>query len=73
MEAQQTLGALPEMIAQLPVRQRQVVILRYYESCSFEDIGETLGIRPATARSLLRHGLTSLRQRFSRAGLDAAP
>lgn len=53
---------LPEIIAQVPPRQRQVVIARFYEGRSFEDIAEQLGVRPATARSLLRHGLNRMRQ-----------
>lgn len=53
---------LPEVISHVPPRQRQVVIARFYEGRSFEDIAEQLGIRPATARSLLRHGLNRMRQ-----------
>lgn len=56
------LRALPEAVARLPQRQRQVVIWRYYESRSFEEIAHTLQIRPATARSILRHGLNNLRR-----------
>lgn len=53
---------LPEAIAKLPKRQRQVVIWRYYEERSFEEIAELLNIQLATARSLLRHGLNRLRR-----------
>jgi RNA polymerase sigma factor (sigma-70 family) len=56
------LRELPDAIGHLPVRQRQVVVWRYYEARSFEEIAESLRIRPATARSLLRHGLNSLRR-----------
>jgi RNA polymerase sigma factor (sigma-70 family) len=64
---QEVLSSLPEAIALLPVRQRQVVIWRYYESRSFEEIAALLRIRPATARSLLRHGLNNLRRLVTRA------
>jgi RNA polymerase sigma factor (sigma-70 family) len=64
---QEVLSTLPEAIALLPVRQRQVVIWRYYESRSFEEIAQFLRIRPATARSLLRHGLNNLRRHVTRA------
>src|SRR5437764_6870695 len=37
MILQDVLQALPEAIARLPLRQRQVVIWRYYESRSFEE------------------------------------
>lgn len=59
------LAVLPSLIAKLPQRQRQVVIARYYEARSFEEIAEQLRIRPATARSLLRHGLNNLRNMIS--------
>jgi len=65
---QQVLSRLPDVIAQLPQRQRQVVIWRYYESRSFEEIAETLNIRVATARSLLRHGLNNLRKDIAGTG-----
>ena len=58
---QQVCAALPGLIGRLPRRQRQVVIWRYYEQRSFEEIAGLLDIREATARSLLRHGLTKLR------------
>jgi RNA polymerase sigma factor (sigma-70 family) len=61
---QELLRSIPDAISQLPLRQRQVIIWRYYESRSFEEISERLHIRPATARSLLRHGLNSLRRRI---------
>ena len=62
---QQVIAALPLSLSQLPDRQRRVVILRYYEQRSYEEIAELLEIKPATARSLLRHGLTSLRKHIS--------
>jgi len=68
---QEVLNTLPAAIAELPLRQRQVVIWRYYESRSFEEIAEMLQIRPATARSLLRHGLNNLRRKVSASPLAA--
>jgi RNA polymerase sigma-70 factor (ECF subfamily) len=62
MVMQQVLEQLLAAIASLPLRQRQVVIGRYYESRSFEEIAQALGIQPATARSLLRHGVARLRK-----------
>ncbi len=59
------LQRLPDAIAQLPPRQRQAVIWRYYESRPFEEIAQILRVRPATARSLLRHGLNNLRRRIA--------
>jgi RNA polymerase sigma factor (sigma-70 family) len=59
---QESLRELPRAIAALPLRQRQVVISRYYEALSFEEIALRMRVRPATARSLLRHGLNNLRR-----------
>ncbi|MFN3649709.1 MAG: RNA polymerase sigma factor [Armatimonadota bacterium] len=53
---------LLEAIRRLPERQRRTVLYRYYHSLSFEEIGERLQVRPATARSNLRHALETLRQ-----------
>jgi RNA polymerase sigma factor (sigma-70 family) len=62
MHQADVLRSLPQAISKLPKRQRQVVIWRYYEQKSFEEIAETLGVRLATARSILRHGLNNLRK-----------
>jgi RNA polymerase sigma factor (sigma-70 family) len=59
---QQIAAALPEAMSRLPQRQRQVVIWRYYEERSFEEIAELLSVEKTTARSLLRHGLANLRK-----------
>jgi RNA polymerase sigma factor (sigma-70 family) len=59
---EQVAATLPQMIARLPERQRKVMIWRYYEERSFEEIAELLEIKPAAARSLLRLGLNHLRQ-----------
>ncbi|MGV3722186.1 MAG: sigma-70 family RNA polymerase sigma factor [Actinomycetota bacterium] len=66
LQAQEVLNALPAAIAALPHRQRLVLVWRYYEERSFEQIANELGIQPATARSLLRHAITSLRSRLTK-------
>jgi len=53
---------LPTALESLPARQRSVVIWRYFEERSFEEIGELLDILPSSARSMLRHGLNNLRK-----------
>ena len=58
----QAAALLPPAMQKLPVRQRNVVIWRYYEERSFEEIAALLGVQPGTARSLLRHGLNNLRK-----------
>jgi RNA polymerase sigma factor (sigma-70 family) len=61
------LHSLHEKISGLTERQRQVIIWRYYESFSFEEIAEKLNIKPATVRSLLRHALNNLRNQLLKA------
>lgn len=53
---------LPGAIEKLSLRQRNVLVCRYYEDSSFEEIGAKLGMRANTARSLLRHALNNLRK-----------
>ena len=57
--------ALPSLLSKLPKRQAKVVIWRYYDDVSFEEIAERLEVKTATARSLLRHGLNQLRRHFA--------
>lgn len=62
--------ALPKAIARLPHRQRLVLVWRYYDEREFDQIAEQLAIKPATARSLLRHAINSLRVQLSRGETD---
>ena len=58
-----------DSLEHLPLRQRQVITMRYYESRSLEEISELLDIREATVRTLLRHGVNNLRRHFKRSYL----
>lgn len=49
-------------LLRIPPRRRAVLYLRFYEDLSIDDIAAALGCRPATARSLLRRGLASMRE-----------
>lgn len=53
---------LLQAIKELPERQRAVVYLRYFHEQEFEEIARGMGIKKATARSLLRNGLDRLRK-----------
>ena len=68
----EVLAALPSLIHDLPARQRSVLIWRYYDERSFEEIAARLQIQPATARSLLRHGLNNLRRKIADTAEPAA-
>jgi RNA polymerase sigma-70 factor (sigma-E family) len=56
-------------LRRLPVAQRQVLVLRFYERLSEGEIAATLGIAPGTVKSRLSRGLATLRD----AGLAAEP
>lgn len=47
-------------VSSLPVRQRQCVVLRFYEDLTVEQIATQLGMRPGTVKSHLHRAITSL-------------
>jgi RNA polymerase sigma-70 factor (sigma-E family) len=49
-------------LAQLPTRQRAVVVLRYCEDMSEADVGRTLAMAPGTVKSQASRGLARLRE-----------
>ena len=50
------------VVCSLPPRQREVVVLRFYEDLSLFEIAATLGRKEATIRSDLRRALIRLRR-----------
>ncbi|HLK58400.1 MAG TPA: sigma-70 family RNA polymerase sigma factor [Chthonomonadaceae bacterium] len=71
LSQQMAAASLPQAMSKLPARQRKVVIWRYYQERSFEEIAQRLNVRTSTARSLLRHGLNNLRKQLARDGFEA--
>jgi RNA polymerase sigma-70 factor (sigma-E family) len=60
-----------QAISSLPPRQRAVLVLRYYEDLSEQQIADALSCRPGTVKSQASAALTTLRSRMehpSRAG-----
>lgn len=70
MVIQTVQAGLPHAISQLSLRQRQVVIWRYYEQLSFEEIADRLNMRLATARSTLRHALKNIRRKLQQDNIN---
>ncbi len=54
-------SAIWELLATLPPRQRAVIVLRYYERLTDDEIAETLGISRGTIRSQASRALSKLR------------
>jgi RNA polymerase sigma-70 factor (ECF subfamily) len=72
LSRQQVVRELPQVIAQLPERQRKVVCWRYYDELPFEEIARILEVEPSTVRSLLRHGIANLRKQMQASPAAAA-
>lgn len=53
-------GQLAAALRQLPRRQREVLVLRYYADLSVAEIAETLGISPGNVRACVSRGLAAL-------------
>ena len=48
-------------LKELPVLQREVIVLKIWHEYTFEEIGELLGVSPNTAAGRYRYGLEKLR------------
>jgi len=51
-------------LAALPVRRREVLVLRYYVGLSEAEIARVLGISPGTVKSMAARGLAALARRL---------
>ena len=70
--AQERFAALRETIAALPPHLRNVIVLRDLNRLSYEDVGKTLGIDPATGRVYRRHAVVRLSEMLS-TGSESCP
>jgi RNA polymerase sigma factor (sigma-70 family) len=57
----ETTEQLREALAQLPVGHQQVLLLRFFEEASLEEIAAALGCSLGTVKSRLHYGLEKLR------------
>lgn len=51
-----------EMVARLPERLAQAILLRYFEELSEKEVAERLGIAVGTVKSRIHHGLRKMRE-----------
>ncbi|MBY9081070.1 sigma-70 family RNA polymerase sigma factor [Paenibacillus sp. HN-1] len=61
---------LLHLVTQLPYKFRSVIVLRYFQECSFEEIGVALGIPVGTAKSRHFKALGKLRKLAGADGLS---
>jgi RNA polymerase sigma factor (sigma-70 family) len=52
-------------LADLPPRQREVLVLRYYADLKVDDIAAEVGARPGTVKSLIHRGLARLEEELT--------
>jgi RNA polymerase sigma-70 factor (ECF subfamily) len=51
-------------LAELPVEQRETIVLKVWHGCTFEEIGGLLEISPNTAAGRYRYGLQKIRTKL---------
>jgi RNA polymerase sigma-70 factor (ECF subfamily) len=54
-------------LAELPMAQREVIVLKIWNRCTFEEIGRLLEISPHTAAGRYRYGLHKLKSQMEEA------
>lgn len=57
-------------LAELPVEQREVIVLKVWHGCTFEEIGALLDISANTAAGRYRYGLQKLKLRLEGAAYE---
>ena len=51
-------------LAELPVEQREVIVLKFWHKCTFEEIGELLEASPNTVAGRYRYGMQKIKSRL---------
>jgi RNA polymerase sigma-70 factor (sigma-E family) len=72
-EVDQRDGPLMAALALLPARQRAVVVLRYTDDLSIEEIAQVMGIPAGTVKSRLSRGTETLRAHLEVSGDGVQP
>lgn len=60
--AAETRTAVAAAVAQLPDRQREVLVMRIWNEQPYGEIADVLGCTPRTARSHMHHALSAMRR-----------
>jgi RNA polymerase sigma-70 factor (ECF subfamily) len=67
--AEESRAALEAALGDLPIRQRQAVVLRIWDALSYRDIAAALQVSEGEVGYLLHHGLNRLARSLTAAGL----
>jgi RNA polymerase sigma-70 factor (ECF subfamily) len=70
-ERHERCAAVLSGIRSLPTRQRECVVLRYYDDMSPERIADVLGLSVNSVKTHLRRGLATLHGHLDRQGVGA--
>jgi RNA polymerase sigma-70 factor (ECF subfamily) len=62
--------AAMQQLAELPPDQREVIVLKIWNDCTFEEIGALLEISPNTAAGRYRYGLQKMKSRLEGASYE---
>lgn len=68
-EGSESRAALEAALGDLPIRQRQAVVLRVWDSLPYRDIAAALGVSEGEVGYLLHHGLSRLARSLTASGL----
>jgi RNA polymerase sigma-70 factor (sigma-E family) len=60
-----------DALRDLPHRQRDCLVLRYYHELGIDDIAATLGVSPNSVKTHLRRGLVAMERRLASGERDA--
>lgn len=64
-EQEESRNRVRSVLEELPVRERSILMLRYDEGFSFEEIAESLEMPSATVRSIHHRAIAKLRERLT--------
>lgn len=57
-------------LVELPLEQREVIVLKVWQRLTFDEIGNLLEISPNTAAGRFRYGMEKLRRKLNELGAD---
>ncbi len=73
LEAKEASGFLLQILNTLPVRQQEVLQLKFQNDLSYQQISEIMELSVSNVGVLIHNALKTLRQRYGRASKDFVP